>query len=183
MSEEDNHDDYFIEDVLNQLNKKKKKIDGKRKGNRTERNVVKVLNERFGTGFSRSIGSGNRWSQTNHLPKHAQDVFSGDLVVPENFAFCIESKGGYDDIDVHGFFDDGNSQIDEFIKQAEQDALRCNRKPLLIWKKNRKPFLVFVRSCDLPSNNFKFFMNYKNYVILNLNDFLQLQDDFFFLNS
>ena len=140
MSEEENHDDYFIEDVLDQLNKKKKKVDGKSKGNRTERNVVKILNDRFGTGFSRSIGSGNRWSQTNHLPKHAQDVFSGDLVVPQNFVFCIESKGGYNDIDVHGFFDSGNSQIDEFIKQAEQDAERCNRKPLLIWKKNRSLF-------------------------------------------
>lgn len=183
MSDNENHDDYFIDDVLNNYKNKKKKVDGKRKGNRTERNVVKVLNERFGTGFSRSIGSGNRWSQTNHLPKHAQDVFSGDLVVPENFAFCIESKGGYDDIDVHGFFDEGNSQIDEFIKQCEEDSKRCNRKPLLIWKKNRKPFLAFIKESDLPHKNFNFYMHYKNYIVLNLKELLLLENDFFFINS
>lgn len=180
---QNNENDFFIDDVLNELKKKKKKIDGKCKGNRTERNIVKVLNERFGTGFSRSIGSGNRWSQTNHLPKHAQDVFSGDLVVPENFVFCVESKGGYNDIDVHNFFDEGNSQIDEFINQCEKDAERCGRKPMLVWKKNRKPYLVFVRECDLPHKNFDFFMNYKNYIILNLNELLKFENEFFFLNT
>lgn len=183
MENEENHDDYFIDDVVNNFKNKKKKVDGKKKGNRTERNVVKVLNDRFGTGFSRSIGSGNRWSQTNHLPKHAQNVFSGDLVVPENFAFCIESKGGYDDIDVHNFFDNGNSQIDLFIKQCEDDAARCGRKPLVIWKKNRKVFLAFIKEDDLPHKNFSYYMRYKNYIIINLNELLLLEDQFFFKST
>ena len=177
-----NNEDFFVDDVLSDMKNKKKKVDGKRKGNRTERNVVKVLNDRFGTGFSRSIGSGNRWSQTSHLPKHAQDVFSGDLVCPQNFSFCIESKGGYDDIDVHGFFNEGNSQIDEFIKQAELDSERCGRKPLLIWKKNRKPYLAFIKESDLPHKKFNYYMNYKNYIIVNLEELMKLEDGFFFIN-
>ena len=77
-------DDFVLDDLFK---KKNKKVDGKKKGNRTELDLTKLLNNRFKTGFSRSVGSGNRWSQTNHLPKHAQDIFSGDLVVPSGFKF------------------------------------------------------------------------------------------------
>ena len=98
---EDTEDFVTDEEFINPK-KKKKKVDGKKKGNRTELDLVKILNKRFGTGFSRSVGSGNRWSQVNHLPKHARDVFSGDLVVPEGFLFTIESKGGLKAIEKSG---------------------------------------------------------------------------------
>ena len=91
---EDFEDFVTDEDLLNK--KKKKKVNGKKKGNRTELELTKILNKRFGTGFSRSVGSGNRWSQTNHMPKHAQEIFSGDLIAPLGFKFVLESKGGYE---------------------------------------------------------------------------------------
>lgn len=88
-------DDFNTDNLLPQ---KKRKADGMKKGNRTELELVKMLNRRFGGDFSRSVGSGNRWGQVQHLPRHAQEVFSGDLIVPEGFKWVLESKGGYQDI-------------------------------------------------------------------------------------
>jgi hypothetical protein len=104
---ENNYDDedFVVDDILKNKEKKKKKVNGKQKGGRVERELTKILNTRFNCqDFSRSVGSGNRWGQVSHLPKHARDVFSGDLIVPANFIFCLESKGGYDGIDLNRLF-------------------------------------------------------------------------------
>src|SRR4051812_1913406 len=106
-----------IEDITTNLNKKKKKNSGD-KGKRTERNLIKILEQRFGPGFSRTIGSGNRWGQGVHLPKHAKDTFTGDIVCPEGFKWVFESKGGYD-IDFNSVFSGGSAELDSFIEQAE----------------------------------------------------------------
>ena len=46
-------DDFFTDDLLKDRKKRKKrKADGKKKGNRTELELVKVFNKRFGGGFS-----------------------------------------------------------------------------------------------------------------------------------
>lgn len=90
----DDIDDFFTDDLFEETKKRKKrKADGKKKGNRTELELVKVFNHRFGGGFSRSVGSGNRWGQVAYLPKHARDIFSGDLIVPKGFKWALESKG------------------------------------------------------------------------------------------
>ena len=76
MSVKETEDDFFTDDLVTEKKKRKKrKADGKKKGNRDELQLVKVFNQRFGGGFSRSVGSGNRWGQVAHLPKHAQEVF------------------------------------------------------------------------------------------------------------
>src|SRR5581483_1124604 len=111
--------------------RKKRKADGKKKGNRTELELVKVLNARFGGGFSRSVGSGNRWGQVANLPEHAQQTFSGDLVCPPNFKFVFESKGGYEDIDLNSAFIGGNAELDAFLNQANDESRRTGRRPLL----------------------------------------------------
>ncbi|RTK95651.1 MAG: hypothetical protein EKK64_06230, partial [Neisseriaceae bacterium] len=161
MSHEfEDSEDFVLDDLFKN---KKKKVDGKKKGNRTELDLTKVLNARFKSGFSRSVGSGNRWSQTV-LPKHAQDIFSGDLVVPQGFKFVIESKGGYDDVDLSNIFLKGNNVIDSFLKQVTSDSKRCDRKPLLCWKKTRKPWLAFILTKDLPEeDNFQYTLRYRNW--------------------
>ena len=169
-------DDFVTDDILS--NKKKKKVDGKKKGNRTELDLTKVLNARFGTGFSRAVGSGNRWGQVDHLPKHARDVFSGDLVVPKGFKFVIESKGGYDSIDMSSVFIKGNSELDSFLDQVTSDSKRCGRKPMLCWKKTRKPWLAFVLTKDL-TGSFKYKMNYGKWTCVALEHLLKLEDEFF----
>lgn len=169
-------DDFVTDDILS---KKKKKVDGKKKGNRTELDLTKVLNARFGKGFSRSVGSGNRWGQVNYLPKHAQDIFSGDLIVPQGFKFVIESKGGYDNIDMTTVFVRGNNEIDSFLDQVTNDSKRCNRKPMLCWKKTRKPWLAFLLTTDIEGYEFKYSMKYKEWTVVSLDQLLKLEDQFF----
>src|SRR5688572_33277167 len=91
--------DYELDDIIDELNKrKKKKKDSKDKGGRGERLLVKELEKRFpGVPFSRTIGSGNRGSQAK-LSEAAKQIFTGDIVVPENFVFALECKYGYNDI-------------------------------------------------------------------------------------
>lgn len=178
----DNFEDFFSDDDILNKKQKKKKINVKDKGGRSELALTKILNERFGTGFSRSVGSGNRWSQA-HLPKHASDVFSGDTVCPENFKFCIECKGGYSSIDFNSVFPDGNKDIDKFLSQASKDGERCNRKPLLCWRRDRRPWIVFVLIEDFQDYIYQeYYLKYNKWVALKLDDFLKLDDAFFFNN-
>lgn len=171
-------DDFITDDIISK--KKPKKVDGKKKGNRTELDLVKVLNARFGgEGFSRSVGSGNRWGQVNHLPQHAREVFSGDLIVPKGFKFVIESKGGYDSIDMSSVFVRGNSELDAFLDQVTSDSKRCGRKPLLCWKKTRKPWLSFVHTKDLVGHTFKYKLHYGKWSVVALEHLLKIEDDFF----
>jgi hypothetical protein len=176
------HDDLVIEDIL-EASSKKKKVDGKKKGNRTELKLVKILTERFGKGFSRSVGSGNRWGQVSYLPKHAQDVFSGDLIVPQGFKFCFECKGGYDAIDIHSVIERGkqNKELSGFLKQAEQDGQRCGRMPIMAWTRTRKPWVAFLKFDDIKDHlkTFKFLMFYDGWVCVQLDNLLKLPDDYF----
>lgn len=158
---------------------KKKKANSCQKGKRFERSLGKLLTERFGEEFTRTIGSGNRWGQVNHLPKHAQETFTGDLVTPAGFKFCIESKAGYEDIDLHACFLKGNAQLDEFMKQAVAEGKRANKKPLILWKKMRKPWLALLKTNDLPRKTWKYRFIYKDWSIVPLEELLKLEDDFF----
>jgi Holliday junction resolvase len=171
-------EDQFVDDILS--NKQNKKINSKRKGNRNELEFAKILTKRFNKGFSRSVGSGNRWSQTAFLPKHAQKIFSSDLVVPKNFKFTLEVKGGYNGIDLNSIFLRGNSDLDKFLIQCYKDAKRAGKKPLLAWKKDRKPWLIFVLNKDVEGLDFKYKLIYNKWTAVALEEFLKLTDDFFF---
>ena len=174
-------DDMLVDDILsNKVNKKKRKADGKKKGNRVELELAKLLNKRFACeDFSRAVGSGNRWGQVNHLPKHAREVFSGDLIVPKDFQFVLESKGGYDGIDLNSVFTRGNSELDNFLDQVSKDAKRCGRKPLLCWKRTRKPWLAFIHTKELTGKPFKYRLLYGKWSAIDLDKLLELEDSFF----
>lgn len=173
-------DDLDVEDILAEP-KRKKGVNGGRKGKRSEREICKLFTKRFGEGFSRSVGSGNRWSQVAHLPKHARDTYSGDLVVPPKFKWCVENKGGYaKDIDLGAVFMHGNTKLDEFLEQAGNDSKRCSRKPILTWKQDRKPWLAFVHTQELKGHNFKYRLEYGKWSCVALECLLELSDEFFF---
>jgi hypothetical protein len=176
-------------DVENILEEKKKKIKSGKKGKRVELELVKDLNNRFSEilsknpdkgKFSRSVGSGNRFGQNVHLSKAAKDVYSGDIVCPEGFRFALESKGGYNDIDLCTLFGGGQSELDSFLKQAERDAERCGRRPMLLWKKDRKPRLAFLKTSDLPSREFTCSLTYGDWVGVPYSELIQERDNFFF---
>jgi len=175
---EDWEEDFQIDDILKNKDKPKK-VNGNSKGKRTERSLANLLNKRFGQGFSRSLGSGNRWSQVSNLPKHAKETLTGDICCPEGFKFVVESKGGYSKIDLNNIFEKGNTELDEFIKQVSNDSERCQKMPLLIWKKDRRPWMVFIRSKDLIGE-YEYKIVYRDWVIIPLKELLELPDSFFF---
>lgn len=162
-----------IENILeNDVVPKKKKKDGKAKGNRTELNLCKFLTKLFGVDFSRASGSGNRWSQVSNLPSHAKKSLTGDICIPENFLWVIESKGGYEEaIDLNNAIDGKISIIDSFIEQCSRDSDYCGRKPLICWKRNRKPWTAMLRIQDLHPYNeaiFQYRFHYRDWIIIPL---------------
>jgi hypothetical protein len=179
-------EDFEVEDIFS---KKPKKIKSGKKGKRVELELIKSLNERFATllasrpnagRFSRSVGSGNRWGQRVHLSKAASDTYSGDIVCPEGFLFVLESKGGYNDIDLCTAFSGSQSELDSFLKQVSDDSERCGRKPLLLWKKDRKPRLAFLKATDLEGREFACMLKYGAWAAVLCDDLLSLPDGFFF---
>jgi hypothetical protein len=180
--------DFEVDDILAPA--KKKGIKSGPKGKRAERLICKSLISRFqeilsknpawGL-FSRSIGSGNRWGQGVVLSKQASNTFSGDITCPENFKFVIESKSGYNEIDLCCAFDGGSKQIDDFLDQVSGDAKRTGRKPMLIWRKDRKPALVFLKTGEIPvDKEFIYTMKYRDWTIYLFEDMISMSDDFFF---
>lgn len=161
---------------------KKKKVNGKRKGNRVELELCKKLSDHFNDTFSRSVGSGNRWGQVSNMPEHAKITLIGDICVPEGFKWVVECKGGYDnDVDFSSVFE-GCSRIDEFIKQSEKDATQSNRLPIIMWKRSRKPWVAILRSKDVDVSLLAYSMRYKDWSILSLNSLLsQTMKEFWYV--
>jgi hypothetical protein len=179
----DNEEDYEVEDLLGDLNKKrskKKKINSGRKGKSGERNLCATLTERFKKPFSRVIGSGARMSQVN-LTEEAKLVMVGDIVCPNNFVFTIESKCGYSEIDLCNALENGHKLLDAFMDQAQKDANKVNKKPLVCWKKDRVACVVFLKQVDLPNfRDLKMNMCYNDWVAISLTELLKQKDSFFF---
>jgi len=186
--------DLEIDDLLKEP--KNKKIKSGLKGKSAERDLVKILNIRFakiiaehpkGGAFSRSVGSGSRWGQRVVLSESASQIYAGDLTCPECFNFVIESKKGYNDIDLITAFTGKCGDLDEFLKQVKTDAERVKRKPLLIWKKDRKPALVFLKAAPgeiqiklINEGVNPVFMTYLEWHVFRLDDLLKLPDEFWF---
>jgi len=181
-------DDLEIDDLSQNLNKKKKIKSGS-KGKRGESLLVNELNARFANlisanqslgAFSRSVGSGNRWGQKVILSKVAANTYAGDITCPDNFLFVLESKNGYNDVDLFNCFSGKCPELDAFLKQITDDSLRSGRKPMLIWKKDRKEKIAFLKLNDIDYKQFPIFIVYNDWVGINLNYVLSMPDSFFF---
>ena len=172
----DKLDGLDVEDILENLKKKGKKLNSKKKGNRVELQLAKLLSAHFGKPFTRAIGSGANSTRQIYMPSHARTTLTGDICPPEGFLWVIECKGGYEDkIDLNGILG-GCAQLDAFIQQSEDDAGRSGRKPILIWKRSRKPWLALVRECDVDASKFPRRMHYGNRVVVPLEELLAAYD-------
>lgn len=176
-------EDFDVDDVLNSYNKKKKKNSG-RKGKRGERGLIDELKSRFSNmAFSRTLGSGNRGDQVN-LTETAKKIFTGDIVTPDNFVFTIECKHGYNNISLERAIKraKGNSVIDSFLSQAKKDSEKVNKKPMMCWKKDYQPWLVFLKTENVPKElkDIKEHLTYKEWSVLPLVKILECPDSFFF---
>lgn len=156
----------------------KKGINSKSKGNRVENQLAKILSERFNRTFKRAPMSG-AWGTANRasgVREDALEVLSGDLMVPKDFRFSVESKSRAE----FNFWDMLNEDvreldIDSWLFQAKNDADAVNKEPLLFIKiNNRKPFVMFPKVLHEAT------ITYKEYSVMRFDYFLQLEDDFFF---
>ena len=157
---------------------KQPKIDSKAKGARGEIALAKILSARFNQIFSRSVGSGNRWSQVASLPKHAQETYTGDLVCPAGFKWTIECKVGYDEIDLGSL--QPNKTLDGFLAQAATDASMSGRKPLVAFKRARQPWVAAIPATTflVPSEPHQHYLLYRGWWIFPLTELLGLSDEF-----
>jgi len=171
-------DSYHIE----KFKKKTKKVNGNKKGKRVEREIVGILNDRFqylNETFSRSVGSGNRWGQVKNMPAHAKETLTGDICCPKGFRFVIESKGGYNKIDLNSMFESGNTELDSFLQQAEDDSKRSGKLPMLVWKRDRRPWLAFVKSTDIQGT-YDYKIIYREWTCVPVRELLKLPNEYFF---
>ena len=134
----------------------KKKVNSKRKGNRAELELAKILTKHFGTPFARvGVSSGARTKNTK-LPGNAVSVMTGDLIEPAGFRFSIESKSVNIDID----FFEPSAAFEKWLRQATDEAESVGKLPMLCWKQPYKGWLVAV-----PARSFKFGGNYGAYYV------------------
>jgi len=176
-------EDFELEDTEKLMTEKKKKKNSGDKGNRHERGLCKIFEKRFNKPFIRAVGSGNRWGQVTQMSEAAKETLSGDISIPAGFKFVLESKGGYEkELDLHGCFVKGCRKLDEFLKQVTDDHKRCGRKPLLCWKRSRKPWYGFVWTKEIEDHldKFEYRLIYRNWSCVDLNKLLELDDEFFF---
>jgi hypothetical protein len=121
--------------------KKKKKVNSRAKGSTFERQIAKVLNDRFKTTeFSRTPGSG-AFATTHSLPDHLK--IYGDLITPQNFRYCIECKKGYNSQNLYSLYN-YSSEFWGFIEQCEKDSEKCQKIPMVIFKQDRQPTLAII---------------------------------------
>lgn len=100
------------------------------------------------------------------------------IITPLNFRFHIESTN--DDTDLSLTFLSGHAQIDEFIKQSKHESQSCGRKPLICWKRSRRPWLAIIQTEDLPHLNWPYRFIYNDWSMVALDLLLDLPNDYWF---
>ena len=126
---------------------KRKKINGKKKGNRGELKISKILTDKLGMGRFQRTPSSGAFSTTHVLSPEAQLCLSGDIIAPNpNFVFSIENKCGYNDIEIGKILmvKPQLKQLREFLEQSCVDARRTKRIPMVIYSKDYRDPIVVV---------------------------------------
>ena len=164
---------------LSKLRRKPKRKNSRTKGNTFERQVAKLLNDRFKTTeFSRSPGSG-AFATTHTLPDHLK--IYGDLITPNKFKFCIECKKGYNNQNLYSLYN-YSSEIWKFIEQSEKDSAKCGLIPMVIFKQDRQPILAIIPEGVAGSEDFKYIQihNKKQYRVYLFEELLKCWDSMWF---
>jgi len=152
----------------------KKRINSKAKGNAAERELAKILTERFGLPFARvGVSSGARPKQVK-LDDGARETFTGDLITPQGFKFSIESKSANVDVDLLG----QSALLDKFLQQAKDDAESIGKMPMLCWKRSRKGWItaVLFGAFRYDGNLPEYYARYREWLICRLDTLLEVAD-------
>lgn len=191
---ENNLEDEFLTEVettiKTQKKKRKKGINSKRKGNSSENEVRKILDERFSfTNFHRSPSSGafvggSNFYRKEELNKSQNLVFVGDIYCSrEDFKFTIEHKA-YAEASFWDLFNE-SSDLHSWMKQAEHDAESVGKQPMLIVKYNFHERIVYLKknyvdSLDCSNLDTYAIFSHNGWYCFWLEDLLKETDGFFF---
>lgn len=141
---------------------------GKKKGNKNEREVAKWWEEWTGLEFSRVPASGGlRWQK--------KDDISGDIICTDprksrRFPFSIECKF-YRDINFeHLILGNKTAKIWNFWEQALEDGVRSERVPILYMRYNNMPrntwfIMVELKVFNLILKRAKGILNHTYFII------------------
>lgn len=164
---------------LSKLRKKPKRKNSRTKGNTFERQIAKLLNDRFKTEeFSRSPGSG-AFATTHTLPEHLK--IYGDLITPQKFKFCIECKKGYNNQNLYSLYN-YSSDFWKFIEQCEKDSQKCSKVPMVIFKQDRQPTLAIIPLWIEVTEDIKYIEinNKKHYRVYLFDELIKCWDSMWF---
>ncbi len=163
-----------------------KKVNGKQKGNKFEREIANMFSERFAdytgieSSFRRNPDSGSFFGGTNIARKETHDTewaIYGDLICPRNFNFIIECKWYKSAPILNAMLTESIADWDEWIEGARQDAEACGKAMLIVIKYNYTQILTITEKdtiIDTP------IINYKDTEIHLLEDVLKLDPEPFF---
>ncbi|HEY9684731.1 MAG TPA: hypothetical protein V6C86_24350 [Oculatellaceae cyanobacterium] len=117
-------------------------VNGRRKGNRAEADVVQIFKAWWG---------GSPWE------RRSMGYAGSDLIVPSDFPFSLEVKH-VDTLKARHIFKP-TKQLIEYWNQARDQAIKENRKPLLV-AKIEGMWMAFSRPWDLPVGAFSSTIKY-----------------------
>jgi len=161
------------------------KVNGKQKGNSFERKIANLLSDRFKehtgieSSFRRNPDSGSFFGGSNHSRTEKYDTefaIFGDLICPKSFAYSVECKHYKTAPTFQSVIGGEVKQWDTWIAQAEQDAVKSNKKMLLLIKYNNVEELVFVNETEALDLR----LTYKGKNVYKLSDFLTMDNSRFF---
>ena len=163
-----------------------KNMKPKMKGNAFERKISNLLSERFKdvTGlekaFRRNADSGSFFGGSNVRRTQTHDVDKanfGDIIAPANFAFSLECKHYKAPPSFAMMMKQDCKEWDKWIDQATQDAKSSNKKMAVIVKYNGIEEIVIMSE----SHGLHASIQYKDYFVVTLQQFLSLPDSLFFV--
>ena len=123
-------------------------MNSKQKGNRAEREVVKILNNFYHTNvFERVPSSGARATTSKNLTEHKANVMIADIIVPKDFPFFIETKFYKNDPDLWKVFETGlfpEKWEEEHQKQMKQLKVTKKSGIILVFRTNKRGYLAML---------------------------------------
>lgn len=163
----------------------KKTVNGKQKGNGYERKIANLLSVRFATvtgidkSFRRNADSGSFFGGSNVSRTTQYDTTKatfGDIITPENFNFSLECKFYKTPPSFSAMMKQDCKEWDKWIGQAGQDCISANKKMAIIIKYNNvEDLVILTETFGLTS-----VINYKQYFVVSLTNWLTLPDTVFF---
>ena len=138
------------------VNKKKKGINSKEKGDRYERHVYNLFKKHWGVVAYRTPGSGALTSRA--VSKAMKDAAAGDVVIEELPDIIIECKNYKSLYFSHWFKEKSPTQsIKAWWEKLDNEAIEFKKIPFLICKEYRSPDMIVMDECSL-----KVFIEYES---------------------